>query len=358
MEDERRLADVAIDEFDPRNSAITMGYSIACDGYVPGKTVSIFTHFHSDHTKGFTRTLANCDRVIMTGQTLNAIKSLLNSNLNRANIEPLEYGRRFYTGLGETVELFNANHVPGSSQVLVTLEDKNRILYSGDFCYPGIQVPKCDTLVLAAERGTPLYDYYTDKPSILRTIFDKVRSEVSEGHHVEIRAHTGSMQDIMAQLEGDGTDGTPESVEFFATKKHACLTEALASSYGVRFRKIREASVTDMAKLRREGKPYVSFAPVGTNVRGEEDAAAVIQADANREFAKRGPFFTHDGRRWMACLSAHSSFSNILEYVRRADPDDVVVDGSRAGMETASSLASSVVAQLGKRAVARGACFR
>lgn len=332
-----------------------MGHSITCDGYVPGKTVAIFTHFHSDHTKGFSRTLANCDRVLLTKQTLDALKSLFGSNLNRANIEPLEYGRKFHTDKGETVELLNANHVPGSCQVLVTVEDKARILYSGDFCYPELQVPACNTLVLAAEHGTPRHDYHTDKPSILRTIFDKVYSEVSKNRPVEIRAHTGSMQDIMAQLErGNGTDRIPESVDFFASKKHACLTEALASSYGVGFRKIRTTSVTDMARMRIDGRPYVSFAPVGTNVPGEEEASTVIQADANQEFAKRGPFFTYDGRRWMACLSAHSSFSNILEYVRHADPDYVIVDGTRTGIETASCLANSITKRLGKRAVVSG----
>jgi len=351
MDNFENIIDIKVDKFDPKCSPITLGNSIVCDGYFFGKTTAVFTHFHEDHIKNFSRTLANCDHILLTETSLRAVKSILNSNLYRANLEPISYGRKFHTDKGEIIELINANHVPGSCQVYVEMEENGtKILYSGDFCYPGIQVPKCDYLVLDATHGTSIHDYYTDKSSILRTIFDKVYDEIMKGHPVEIRAHSGSMQDILEQIE-KGNDGNtiPEAVPFLANKKHIELTEALSISYNTGFRELKEATDSYLNELYEKHQPYVRFATVGTNT-PQEDRGIVIQADVNQEFAKKGPFFTHDSHRWYACLSPHSSYSNILEYVKKTDPDFVVVDGTRASKETASSLAQEITKRFSKPA--------
>lgn len=344
MNEFEKYIDIKCDVLDPNSCPIILGNSIVCDGYYSGKTTAIFTHFHTDHTKNFNRTFTNCHHILLTETTLNAIKSLKKSNLNRSNIETLQYGREFHTDKGEKIELINANHVPGSCQVFVTMEENGiKILYSGDFCYPDIQVPKCDYLVLAAEHGTPTFDYYTDKPSILRTIFDKVYNEIMNDKPVEIRANSGTMQDIIAQLEiGNDGNNIPEAVPFLADEKDIGLTEALSNSYDAQFRQIEVATDNYLNELYEERhQPYVRFATAGKNTQ-QENRGIVIQADVNQEFAKKGPFFTYDQHRWFACLSSHSSYSNILKYVKQASPEFIIVDSTRASKEIATKLANSI----------------
>ena len=146
---------------------ITIGHSIVCDGWVTGKTTAVFTHFHEDHTWNIGRTLSNCHHILLTEPTYLALRALKKIP-ERANIERLPYNREFRTAAGEKIELINANHVAGSCQVLVTMEKTGEtILYSGDFCYPELQTPKANVLVLDGIHGIPEYDFDTDKPSIL-----------------------------------------------------------------------------------------------------------------------------------------------------------------------------------------------
>ena len=346
--DLEQFADIPCQKMDPNfpNSApITIGNSIVCDGYTDDKTVAIFTHFHSDHIVNFSKTLRHCDHILLTQPTFDAIKVLRHSNLNRATIEPMPLSpNKFCTSKGETIELINANHIPGSCQVFVEMEENGiKILYSGDFCYPGLQVRKADVLVLAAEHGTKTHDYHTDKPSILRTIFRDVYSEITKGEAVEIHAHSGSMQDIIEQLE-KGVEGKfiPKAVPFLANQKDVELTEALANAYSVPFRKLEEATDNRLNELIEEKKPYVRFAPAATKTEQQDRASKIIQADVNPGFANNGPYFTTDNRTWFACLSPHSSFSNILKYVGEVEPKLVLIDGTRAAKDTAISLARSI----------------
>ena len=347
----QRYIDIKCDPLDPKWCPIILGNSIVCDGYYVGKTTSIFTHFHIDHIKNFTRTFTNCSYILLSEITLDALKSITNSSLNRANIHALKYGRKFHTDKGESIELLDANHVAGSSQVLVEMEeDGTKILYSGDFCFPNIQVPKCDYLVLAGEHGTKNFDYDTDKPSILNRIFDKIYEEIINGVPVEIRANTGTMQDILECLsrEHDGKF-IPEAVPFLTNKKHICLTDAISKSYKTNLRELQEDKDFILDELFIKHQPYIRFATVGT-VKPQEDRGIVIQADVNQEFGRRGPFFSIDQHRWFACLSAHSSFSNILKYVDQADPQFIIVDGSRASNSTADNLAKTITDKFGKPA--------
>lgn len=353
MTDLEKYMDIKCDQFDPKCCPITLGNSIVCDGHYPGKTTAVFTHFHSDHIKNFSRTIANCSNILLTKTTFDAIKSLKNASLNRANIHPLSYGEKFYTGNGESIELINANHVPGSCQVLVTMLEENntKILYSGDFSFPNMAVPNCKYLVLAGEHGTPTFDYDTDKANILRRIFDKVYEEIMDGKPVEIRANSGTMQDILSTLESvDGNDIIPAAVPFLMDKKHMNLTNAVSDSYDKQFRLLEVDDNAKLNELYSKKIPYVRFAPVGSR-KPQEDRAIIIQADVNQEFAKKGPFFTNDNHRWFACLSAHSSFSNILKYVKKSDAEFILVDGSRTSPRIASSLADSINDKLHKQAI-------
>jgi len=151
------------------------------------------------------------------------------------------------------------------------------------------------------------------------------------------------MQDIIEQLE-KGVEGKfiPKAVPFLANQKDVELTEALANTYSVPFRKLEEATDNRLNELIGEKKPYVRFAPAATNTNQQDRASKVIQADVNLGFKNHGPYFTTDNHTYFACLSPHSSFSDILKYVGEVEPKLVLVDGTRAAKDTAISLARSI----------------
>lgn len=355
MSDLRALASIHCDPMSertingiPKDQAILLGNSIVCDGYVSGKTTAIFTHFHDDHTWNFGSALRNCHNILLTEPTYRALKALQKFP-ERPAIQKLSYNLPFTTNTGEIIELINANHVSGSSQVFVTMEDTGeKILYSGDFSFPEIPTPKADVLVLDGTHGIPLYDFDTDKESIMRRIFDEVCKQIENNRPVEILANRGTMQDIMAQLEKtENGEFIAEDIPFLAEPKDVDLTNAIKYTYD---EKIREIEVSTNSRLNElyndEKKPYIRFARPGQGSM-QQERAQIIQADVNPNYKTNGPFWSDKNGKIYACLAAHTDYGNILKYVKTIDPKLVIVDGTRANSEDSKSLANAISKEFG-----------
>ena len=332
----------------PKDQAILLGNSIVCDGYVSGKTTAIFTHFHDDHTWNFKSALRNCHNILLTEFTYSALKALQKFP-ERPTIQKLSYNSSFTTNAGEIVELINANHVSGSCQVFVTMEDTGeKILYSGDFSFPEIVTPKADYLVLDGTHGIPLYDFDTDKESILRRIFDEVCTQIEKNRPVEILANRGTMQDIMAQLEKTKKgEFIAKDIPFLAESKDVDLTNAIKHIYD---EKIRDIEVSTNSRLNElyndEKKPYVRFAIPGRSSL-QHERAQIIQADVNPNFKNNGPYWSDKNGKIYACLAAHAGYGNILKYVKAVNPKSVIVDGTRTNSENSKSLANAISKEFG-----------
>ena len=332
----------------PKDQAILLGNSIVCDGYVSGKTTAIFTHFHDDHTWNFGSALRNCHTILLTEPTYRAVTALQKFP-ERPAIKKLSYNLPFTTNSGEIIELIDANHVSGSCQVFVTMEETGeKILYSGDFSFPEIPTPKVDVLVLDGTHGIPLYDFNTDKVSILRRIFDEVCKQIENNRPVEILANRGTMQDIMAQLEKtENGEFIAEDIPFLADEKDVDLTNAIKYTYD---EKIREIEVSTNSRLNElyndEKKPYIRFARPG-QASMQQERAQIIQADVNPNYKKNGPFWSDKNGKIYACLAAHTDYGNILKYVKTVNPKYVIVDGTRVNSEDAKSLANAISKEFG-----------
>lgn len=346
----KKYAKIHCDPYDkkfPNQQPIMIGKTIVCDGFPTdvsstGKTTAVFSHFHSDHINNINRAMTNCDHIIMTEATKDALVGT-NVITERATLKILSPGKSFVTDQREKIELIDANHIPGSSQILTTMEENDlKILYSGDFCYPGITVPKANVLVLEAEHGEAIFDFETDRAFVYNQIFSKTFENLSKDIPVEIRAHPGTMQEIMSHLE-KSVDGNQldEDIQFFADKKSANLTSSLNYYYENKIREIKTATPEILNDLFENKEPYVRFAPIGVNTL-QEERGIVIQADANVGFKKYGSFFTHDDHRYYACTASHSSYSDVLKYVHNVGPELVIVDGTRASSQTAKELAISI----------------
>ena len=358
MSELEKLVDVPCDPMSrmfPRYQAITIGHSIVCDGYHPGKTTAVFSHFHEDHTHNIARTLTGCHRVIMSRTTFEALRGMKKIP-DRGTFKILSEGEAFVTEFEEKIELLDANHVPGSRQVLVTMkENGDKILYSGDFCYPNMSVTKADVLVLEPDHGEEVHDFNTERSSVLRRIFGETLKAIENNMPVEICAHAGTMQDIMEQLEkGDDGECIPNMVPFFASEKDVGLTNAIKDTYNTKFRDIEAESKQLLNKHYNKKQSYVKFSRISS--RPLDGRGITIHVDANKGFKNKGPFFMSDNRTYFACLASHSSFSNILKYVKEVEPKLVVIDGTRANPKTAECLKSSIKNTLGIHTITKNCC--
>ena len=298
--------------------------------------------------------MRNSHNILVTEPTYRALKALKKFP-DRQTIKKLPYHDPFVTSTGEKIELIDANHVSGSCQVLVTMEETGeKILYSGDFSFPDITTPKSDVLVLDGTHGLPRYNFKTDKQSILRRIFDEVCQQIENNSPVEILANRGTMQDIMAQLERT-VDGKfiPEDIPFLTEQNDLDLTDAIKHTYDdITIRDLEVSSTSRLNELYNvEKKSYIRFARPHYGSM-QQERAQTIQVDVNPNFIKKGPLWTDTNGKIYACLAAHSSYQNILDYVGTIKPKLVIVDGTRTDPNTAQSLANNISKEFGISAYA------
>lgn len=309
---------------------ILIGNSIVCDGYNKNRTVAVFSHFHSDHIEKFPRSFASCDVVLVSIPTLEALKAIFGNAISyRQNVHAIPFGVPYITNTGEKITLYPANHIPGSSQIFVETSDGKKIMYSGDFNFPDIEVPQCDYLILDATHGTKQYDYVTDRGSVLRRTFERIFQEIASKKPVHIRSHKGVMQIIMAELEKEiDNKRIPKQVKFFANKKDKKITENLNQFFNNSIREIHEKNPHELNELYKNEIPYILF---GSHTpEPQDDRALIVHIDATSEFKQNQPIIEYGEKMIKVNYSAHASFSNILEYVKNVNPELVITDNSRS----------------------------
>jgi len=117
------------------------------------RPVAYVSHGHTDHCRPHGHVLA-------TPPTA----ELYRWRTGRLGVTELPFGVP-YQYRGCTLELFEAGHVLGASQVLVTEAGGRRLVYTGDFklraapCLPAAQVRECDVLVMECTFGHPRYRF-------------------------------------------------------------------------------------------------------------------------------------------------------------------------------------------------------
>ena len=333
----------------PKWQPIEMTEHIVCDGYDREHSTSVFSHLHTDHAWNITRAVSNAT-ILLTPITLDALQALTGLPA-RSNIKPLSYNRPYHTEYEEKIELIDANHVPGSSQILVTeKETEYRTLYSGDFSFPGIQTPKADCLILDPTHGEPLYDFETRRTDVLEQLFQDVMVSIEKNQSVEIVAHRGTMQEIMRYLQ-KVIDGKfiPEKVPFVCAGKEKKLTDALEKYLETNDNPHEIQVGTDgyLNELHEQHQPYVLFTrPNQTS--NQIDRHNVFRIDGFSGFKKLGPYSKRENGTTNINYASHSGYCEILEYVDQVKAEEIVIDGSRGNPQTCLTL-SNAISELGKK---------
>jgi len=319
---------------------------VVCDGYVDGKRIAVITHFHHDHMLDMERTVYNCEPILMHPTTYAAIIALNRSLAIKSQVRTLEYGVPFRIG-NTTITLFDSNHIPGSCQVLVE-HDGRRLLYSGDFG-PMSRPAKCDYLVLDATHGDPSYDYETDRDNTMQQMSDIILERIKRGESVVVHSSRGTLQEIVVYLE-TREKRIPDDVQFIADKKEIDILKAI---YPLQIRHVRDMLVRnsmDGYEAALAVTPSIFF--VSTFATDNMDSRFVVYVDRYRWFGSGMPGVSRIKNGIRCNLSSHSSYGEIIRFVRDAGPKFVLTDSSRSSC--AGILAERICSELGIDAQASG----
>ena len=332
-----------------KDSPIQIGHSIVVDGHVEGKKNSVFTHFHADHISDFDLvTSKSYEKILLHRITKDVMVALKKPRKFMRNIKQLEYGEEHPTKFGETITLFDADHILGSSQVLVDV-DNTKILYSGDFVFPSASIPKCDVLILDATHGVPQFTNNIDKDSELASLLFETRKKVVEEQKpVLVSANKGTLQEIIKFLDG-GSDEyfLDDEIPFMIKKNDQIILSALYPELNSA-RNFIDFDSVEAYRMRMRKSPCIIFSS-----KFEEPELENVYTVLEGRYGnfKNEANISEHGRFLRLDLQTHSSYPRILDYVRRVEPTIVITDNSRSGY--AQPLAKSITDEFGKAAISR-----
>ncbi|MFQ6082874.1 MAG: hypothetical protein ACE5WD_05895 [Candidatus Aminicenantia bacterium] len=315
-----------------RNGAVLLGKSVVCDAHVK-RPLRIVTHVHWDHLLGLTKSIKECEKILMTPASQDSIKILRGEQLGSSEkIQALPYEKSFEYQ-NEEITFYPAGHIFGSAQVLVETEDNVRIVYTGDFKLPQAESILSDILVMEATYGNP-----ENIRKFKREIEDELISLVKESlpkKPVWILGFHGKLQEILALLQKEKFE-----VPIVLQDKIYKMAK-VCQRYGLKLGGYISASSSEGEKLIQRKKPFL----------------ALFHAKSEREIPLNGIKITLSGwefekpvRRigedeWVVAFSDHSDFEQLLEYVEKSKPQFVITDNYRVG--DAPALAKEIEKRLG-----------
>lgn len=305
-----------------RNGAILLGRYFTVDGF-SNRPIRVITHAHSDHLCGLEESIKHSSRVIASSITLDLVEALGYvkqelAPLLRLKGQALNYHEAFVAN-EETCTLLKVDHIPGASQVLVKLKDRGISLgYTGDFKLTDkteiLENP--NVLVIEATYSDPTFvrNYKSTVPQILA---DLVSEGLSKYKRVYIYAYHGKIQEAMSILR-ENDIGVP----FVLPDKVYRATKLLECKYGYKYGEyFKERSPVKSDRL-------VFFKHFNTARFRRLDNNALYIVLTGR-FTNE-PFKKIDDYTYVISLSDHADFADLVEYVKLANPELVIIDSSRA----------------------------
>ncbi|MGY5147882.1 MAG: hypothetical protein ACW9W4_07785 [Candidatus Nitrosopumilus sp. bin_7KS] len=338
MNDQELFSQVKITD----SGAICLGKSIVCDGFEPGYQAAVFTHIHSDHISDSFETCMHQYDVYtskITGELLESITE--DTYIARTQLHRIDYDSPQmikFNGNGDLMTLLESNHMLGSSQVFLQTYDKLKILYSGDIS-PNDHPPKCDVLVIDSTHGDPRFDKIIDNQSLERRLLEIVTESIDNGKPVCVHAHRGRLQHIM-HLLSNHVD-IPETVSFLGSHVDNQVAQVYAK-YGIGIRPLIDTESYEAEEITHDSYPWIEFRPTPTMTKREE-REQMTSLTMMGGFGKA--IMRHDGEKYWMASDEHAEFSDLLRYVKEANPRIVITDGSRASF--GNKLSEEITTRLG-----------
>lgn len=270
---------------------------------------SFISHGHGDH-------LRNHKRILATPPTIDFFNLRFEHRVRKPEFltlnffQPLELEKM-------TITLYPAGHILGSAMILLE-EGGRRLLYTGDFkLQPGfttetIQIPEADILIMESTYGSPKYQFARERVRIPREL-DAIVSEIlRKGYLPVILAYSlGKAQEAMAMLGKLG----------YHVRVHpaAWRIAEIYMKYGLPFPHCSELDETLDPReevliipphLERKLGDYIHYPAIQTIfLSGWAMTGRGSPSPANWDYALP--------------LSDHADFNELVEFVRRVNPEKV-----------------------------------
>jgi putative mRNA 3-end processing factor len=304
--------------------AIRVGKNIAIDGYAEVQ-VRVVTHAHLDHVVGLSDSIKSSKKIVGTPITLDLLEILGYvekelAPLYRLKKTPLDYYTPLKVG-DDTLTLLNADHIPGSSQVLVELGDpKIRVGYTGDFKLTSktdiIEAP--DVLIIESTYGNPLYRRRF-KDVVNQVLVDLVLEGLYRYKRVYVYAYHGKIQEVMGILREGGISAPfvlPDKV--YRATKH--LEERYGFKYGPYYR-------DDEVATSKNGLVVFRHFNHARNRKLDGMSLHIVLTGRYTQ----DPYLKVDDYTYVVSLSDHADFEDLIRYIEKSNPQLVIIDGSRPG---------------------------
>ena len=302
------------------SGAIKLGPRVVCDGFHRDFPVRVQTHIHDDHMHDF-ETSKGFQTICLTESTLQLLITEFNSDLpSRGNLISLQVGVTKEIEKSRVL-LQPADHMLGSVQVAVELDDGLRVGYSGDFQWPLNKVIEVDKLVVDSTYGSPncvrKYSQEEAEEKLLKLVKKRVRFGP-----VHIKAHRGTLHRAMQVL------CEVEKWPLVVSRRLASEIETYREfGYG-----IGEFYISDSFEGQEVIKTDRYVRLYGRGDRFPVDithGVTVVLSAFSADF--KDPILEYSERSLRVALTDHADFEGVLEYIRATGASYVVTDNTRGG---------------------------
>lgn len=307
--------------------AICLGESIVCDGFAPGFQAAAFTHIPSNYIANGFETCMHQYCVYASEITVDLLEAIADDSYARqTQLHRLTNGRSqmiSHNSKCDYLTMYDSKHMLGASQILLTT-DKFKIFYSGDIAHND-SPQECDVLVLDSTHGSPIFGKKIDQPSLDRRFIETIVTSLEEEKPVCIHAPGGHLQEIIHNLTLC-SDIPHDTIQFLCSAKD----KRIAQIYS-KYMKIRECIDTecyDAENVIHGDYPWIEFT---TNLERtmREESGKVFSIHVSGGFGNSTMRQNENGCRFAS--NGPTEFTEILNYVEKANPKVVVIDNSKSG---------------------------
>jgi putative mRNA 3-end processing factor len=299
--------------------AVLLGKHVACDAFDEARPVRVVTHAHADHMMGLGKSLKTCEVSVMTPATQDMIDALKGPRfLAKGNVKTLDYGETL-TYENERLTLHYADHILGTAQVLVEDKEETRILYSSDFRFSRTPMVEADILVMEATYGDPfrVRPFGMMAEGILVSL---VEQGLKRGP-VYVFGYHGKLQKMMRILY-EAKIKMP-----FIVPERIYRVSQVCERHGMKLGRNLLPFDGERAKsMLNQNESCVVFYHSYSRKKVVGNALRVIAS--GWQFGK--PCRKVGEGEFMVALSDHSDFNELLRYVERCNPEQVITDSYRS----------------------------
>jgi putative mRNA 3-end processing factor len=262
----------------------------------------LVTHAHGDHCKGLRSKETYCTHPTLE---LAGVKKAENHYL-------VEFNRPFEVVNAE-VTAYNSGHILGSAQYKVTT-DSESLVYTGDLNFRDTLITKraetvpCDVLIMESTYGTPCY--FPSREYMYERIVDWTTFSTKRGRIPAFQTDAlGNAQELIALLN-------LETELPVITHPRVSKYNEVYRRFGYDLHSFDEKS-DEALDISRRGN-YVLIAPKNVDLRTDVQAKKLDLAFVS------GWGSRFSGRRKAFCLSDHSDFYRLLDFVEEVAPRKVL----------------------------------